>query len=376
MTPTLQRRAFLRLAATGVAVGLAPRPAGGQDTILVGLVRPAERRALADGGALGLDDANALATMFGRRLRLVVETAADAGGAGTAARALFREGAIAVVGGAGAGQADALRDVAAAEGRLFFNAGAQDDVLRGARCERHSFHLVPSVTMCVDALTQWLAGTRRQRRWAIVTDGSPRGREIEAAVQRAARRLGASLSAEAEVTDITLLAVDGAAQRDAGARLRAGGNPVAGIGGDLGTGAGEAAGLGVVGWHHELERFSARELNRRFHRRFGVPLDEMSWAAWAAVKLIGEAGVRAGATDAASLRAFLGTTPPFDGHKGVALTFRPWDQQLRQPLYIVGPRGRAGAGTGPGEVLAQAPRDDLDTIGIGPTETRCPEGKR
>jgi len=373
MTAPVDRRAFLRLAATGAVIGLSPSRASGQDTIVVGLVRPPERRALADGTALGLDDANALATMFGRRLRLVAETAADAGGAGAAARGLVRQGAIAVVGGAGAGHADALRDVAAAEGRLFFNAGAHDDALRGARCERHSFHLVPSVTMCVDALTQWLAGTRQQRRWALVTDGSPRGREIEAAAQRAAGRLGASLSADATASDMTLLAVDGPAQREAAGRLRAAGTPFAGIGADT-ISDGEAAGLWVVGWHHGLERFSARELNRKFRRRFGVPLDETSWAAWAALKMIGEAAVRGGATDAAGLRTFLGTAPPFDGHKGVALTFRPWDQQLRQPLYIIGPRGREGAGSF--EILAQAPREDLDAIGVGLTDTRCQEGKR
>jgi ABC-type branched-subunit amino acid transport system substrate-binding protein len=380
MTTPVHRRAFLRLAATGAAMGLVPRRALAEDTILVGLVRVPHGRALADGAAMGVDDANALATMFGRRLQLVVGAAVDAAGAGSAARALVREGVMAVVGGAGPGHAEALRDVAAAEARLFFNAGAQDDALRGERCERHSYHLAPSVTMCVDALAQWLAGPRRWNRWAIVTDGSPRGREIEAAARRAAGRLGASLSAGPAPSDITLIAVDGASQRGAAGRLRAAGLPFAGIGADTvaDVGAEEGAGFWAVGWHHELERFSARELNRRFRRRFGVPLDETAWAAWAAMKMIGEAAVRGGATDAAGLRAFLGTAPPFDGHKGVALTFRPWDQQLRQPLYIIGPRRRdeVGGARGPFEVLAQAPREDLDAIGIGGTETRCRAGAR
>jgi ABC-type branched-subunit amino acid transport system substrate-binding protein len=374
---SVPRRTFLRFAATGIIVGVAPRRAQGQATIQVGLVRPPERRALADGAALGFDDANALVTMFGRSLKLVTETATDAAAAGTAARALIRQGAIALVGGVGP-HADALRDVAAAERRLFFNAGAPDDALRGARCEGHSFHLVPSVSMSVDALTQWLAGPRKQRRWAMVSDGSLRGREIEAAVHRAAKSLGASLSEDAKAADITLLAVDSAAHRDTAGRLRSAGTPFAGIGVDPGVdaGAGEAGGFWVVGWHHELERFSARELNRKFRRRFSAGLDETSWAAWTALKLIGEAVVRGNATDAAGVRAYLGTAPPFDGHKGAALTFRPWDQQLRQPVYIIGPRGAQGAGQGPFEVLAQAPRDDLDAIGIGQSETRCQEGKR
>jgi ABC transporter substrate binding protein (PQQ-dependent alcohol dehydrogenase system) len=242
---SVSRRAFLRFAVTSAIVGVAPHRAQGQATILVGLVRPPERRALGDGAALGFDDANALVTMFGRSLKLVTETATDAAAAGTTARALIRQGAIALVGGVGP-HADALRDVAAAERRLFFNAGAPDDVLRGARCEGHSFHLVPSVSMSVDALTQWLAGPRKQRRWAMVSDGSPRGREIEAAVQRAAKSLGASLSEDAKAADITLLAVDSAAHRETAVRLRSAGTPFAGIGVDLGVdaGAGEAGGFG------------------------------------------------------------------------------------------------------------------------------------
>ncbi len=378
MTAPIRRRTFLKLAAAGAVVGLSPSRVSAQGVIVVGLVRPPERGALGDGAALGLDDANALATMFNRQVRLVGETAADGPAAGAAARALVKQGAIAIVGGPGAGHADALRDVTAAAQRLFFNAGAHDDALRGARCDRHSFHLVPSVSMGVDALTQWLAGPRKQRRWALVTDGSPRGREIEAATQRAAGRLGASLSEDAKAADMTLLAVDTTAHRETAARLRAAGTPFAGIGVDLGVeaSAGEAGGFWVVGWHHQLERFSARELNRKFRRRFNAGLDETSWAAWAALKLVGEASVRGNVTDAAGLRAYLGTAQDFDGHKGVALTFRPWDQQLRQPVYVIGPRSGEGKGQGPFEVLAQAPREDLDTIGIGLAETRCQEGKR
>jgi ABC transporter substrate binding protein (PQQ-dependent alcohol dehydrogenase system) len=128
-----------------------------------------------------------------------------------------------------------------------------------------------------------------------------------------------------------------------------------------------------VGWHHELERFSARELNNRFRRRLGAPLDEVSWAAWAAVKLVGEAVVRAGATDAAGLTAFLQADPPFDGHKGTALTFRRWDHQLRQPVYILAPRRREEVGDrrGPFAVVADTPGAGLDTLGTTAAESRC-----
>jgi len=149
---------------------------------------------------------------------------------------------------------------------------------------------------------------------------------------------------------------------------------IAGIGeGGLRLPPERAAGIWALGWHHELERFSARELNGRFRRRFNAPLGETSWAAWAAVKLVGEAVVRASATDSPALVAFMESAPPFDGHKGEALTFRKWDHQLRQPLYVVGPRKRdeVGGARGPFAVLADVGLKNPDALGTAMAESRC-----
>jgi len=138
----------------------------------------------------------------------------------------------------------------------------------------------------------------------------------------------------------------------------------------------DVSGIWPVLWHHELERFSARELNSRFRRRFGRPLEGRSWAAWAAVKLLGEAIVRTGTADLPGLLKFLEGAPPFDGHKGRALTFREWDHQLRQPLYLMAPRkkGEAGRRWGSFELVAEVPARgdlDMDMIGEPRGESRC-----
>jgi ABC-type branched-subunit amino acid transport system substrate-binding protein len=372
------RRTFLSRIAVAGGVMLWPRVAGADEVHTVGLVlpaTPAEATALERGAALGLDDANALATMFGKRLRLETRTAADGAAAAQAGRALASARALAVVGGAGAGVADALRD-AAAGAAVFMNVASAADVLRNERCERRAFHLVPSVTMHVDALVQWAVERRKVSRWAITGDGSPRGREIEAAARRALARAGAAIGSAA-AAEMVLLAVDEIAVPAAVARARAEGRAgaVAGIGGDvaLRLGPEEAAGLWSTGWFHELDRFSARELNGRFRRRFAAPFTETAWAAWAALKLIGEGVVRGGATDGGGLVTFLESAPPFDGHKGAPLTFRTWDRQLRQPLYVIGPRKREeiGGTRGPFAVLAYVGSADLDAIGTSQAETRC-----
>jgi ABC-type branched-subunit amino acid transport system substrate-binding protein len=364
--PRIGRRAFLGSLAAGWAL-VAPRVARAEDVFTVGLVLPAETETATEmsrGAAIGLDDANALTTLFGKRLRL------DAG------RASARTGALAVVGVAGPGGGDALLQ-AAADGTPALNVGAPDDRLRNEGCGRKTFHVTPSVSMYADALTQILVDQRKLTRWGVVADGSPRGAEIEAAVRRSVARRGGAVTADTAAADVLLLALDPRAVEAAVGRAIAEGrrpDRIAGLGeAGLRLPPERAAGLWAIGWHHELERFSARELNGRFRRRWNAPMTETAWAAWAAVKLVGEAVARAGAADGDALVAFLESAPPFDGHKGDALTFRKWDHQLRQPLYVAGPRRRddGGAQLGPLAVVGDLSGRDLDALGTAMVDSRC-----
>ena len=374
--PRVGRRTFLGSLAAAGWTSLAPRAARAEDVFTVGVVLPADAEKateLSRGAALGLDDANALATLFGKRLRLETEAARADGQTG---RALARAGALAVVGGVGPGGGEALLQ-AATDGTTVLNVGAPDDRLRNEGCERRAFHVMPSVAMYADALTQVLIEQRKLTRWGVVGDGSPRGAEIEAAVRRSVSRRGGTVTGDAAAADILLLAVDHRGVDAGVARAIAEGrrpDRIAGVGeAGLRLPAERAAGLWAVGWHHELERFSARELNGRFRRRWNAPMTETSWAAWAALKLVGEAVVRAGAGDGAALAAFLESAPPFDGHKGEALTFRRWDHQLRQPLYVAGPRKREdiGGALGPFAVVADVGGKNLDALGTAMADSRC-----
>jgi ABC-type branched-subunit amino acid transport system substrate-binding protein len=374
--PRVGRRTFLGSVAAAGWTSLAPRAARAEDVFTVGVVLPADAEKateLSRGAALGLDDANALATLFGKRLRLETEAARADGQTG---RALARAGALAVVGGVGPGGGEALLQ-AATDGTTVLNVGAPDDRLRNEGCERRAFHVMPSVAMYADALTQVLIEQRKLTRWSVTADGSPRGAEIEAATRQSVARRGGTVTGDAAAADVLLLAVDDRGVDAGMARAIAEGrrpDRIAGIGeAGIRLPAERAAGLWAVGWHYELERFSARELNGRFRRRWNAPMTETSWAAWAALKLVGEAVVRAGAGDGAALAAFLESAPPFDGHKGEALTFRRWDHQLRQPLYVAGPRKREDIGgpLGPFAVLADVGGKNLDALGTAMADSRC-----
>ena len=131
----------------------------------------------------------------------------------------------------------------------------------------------------------------------------------------------------------------------------------------------EEAGV-TQSWHHALEAFGAAQLNDRFRARHGDAMDAPAWEAWMAVKIVAEAALRTGGVQPVALGAHLAKPETrFDGHKGRPLSFRAWDHQLRQPLYVVPPAGR------PVEVPPRAAgvrvADQLDQLGTGASASAC-----
>ena len=113
----------------------------------------------------------------------------------------------------------------------------------------------------------------------------------------------------------------------------------------------------VVLWDTRLERYGAGQLNDRFRAFTEGAMDGPAWAGWMAVKIAWEAFLRS----PNSIRAHLvAETTQFDGHKGVPLSFRKWDHQLRQPLYAVADRitDIPDIGRATGSI-----REILDTLG-------------
>ena len=83
--------------------------------------------------------------------------------------------------------------------------------------------------------------------------------------------------------------------------------------------------------------------------------------------------LRARSPSGKALIAFLERgTSQFDGHKGQPLGFRPWDHQLRQPLYVVTDASKPGVievprGGPPNETSVAR----LDRLGVGAAESAC-----
>ena len=96
-----------------------------------------------------------------------------------------------------------------------------------------------------------------------------------------------------------------------------------------------AAGLTAEAWHWAWDRDGGANLSRRFRRLAQRPMRGEDWAAWIGVKSIVEAVLRTRTADFAKVAAHLKSGDfRVDGSKGQALTFRPWDNQLRQPVQL------------------------------------------
>lgn len=101
-------------------------------------------------------------------------------------------------------------------------------------------------------------------------------------------------------------------------------------------------------------------------------MTDRDYAAWLAVRAIGEAAARTNATDHAAIVGFM-RSERFElaGFKGARLSFRSWDGQLRQPVLLATPRALVSVSPQPG-FLHQF--SELDTLGIDKPETKCRMG--
>jgi ABC transporter substrate binding protein (PQQ-dependent alcohol dehydrogenase system) len=110
-------------------------------------------------------------------------------------------------------------------------------------------------------------------------------------------------------------------------------------------------------------------VQRRFEKFAGRWMYERDYTAWLTVRIIGEAVTRTGGADPQAIHDYLrGDQFEIAAFKGEGLTFRKWNQQLRQPILIVGPRMLVSVSPQPGFLHRVTP---LDTMGYDEPESEC-----
>jgi ABC transporter substrate binding protein (PQQ-dependent alcohol dehydrogenase system) len=256
------------------------------------------------------------------------------------------------------------------------NISEADDRLRQDSCRARLLNLAPSDRMRADALAQTLLS----RKWGsvlLLAGPSPRDAERAATAQAAIKRYGLKLAAqkpfklsadprERDLANPLLLTQgahdvvwvvdsDGEFARSLPYRT-ATARPVVGD-----------AGLVALAWHAQYDRYGATQVSRRFQRAAQRPMGANDWLSWMAGKALVAAALAAPQGPVAAFQKAL-SEGEIDGSKGVTMSFRAWDGQLRQPLLLTD--GQGVIGTAPVEGV-QHPKNNLDTLGVDAPEKLC-----
>jgi ABC transporter substrate binding protein (PQQ-dependent alcohol dehydrogenase system) len=279
--------------------------------------------------------------------------------------------------------ADAYPPLAAAvRGRdlLLFNVSEPDDALRRDLCAAEFVHVYPSRAQLMDGLVQYVVS----RKWTNLLElqgPSSDDTAMTTAFEHSAQKFGAHVVAQRkfkpgtdprdrEQNDPALLS---AINRDFDVAFIADSDfdfartvpyhlvrprPIIG-----------SIDLEPVAWHWTWDHNGAPQVNSRFEKRSGGRhMEGADWAAWVAVKMIVQSVLHTRSADFSTQRAFILGGGSFDGDKGLAVSVRAWDHQVRQAVLLAAPY----------EVIANAPiegflhqTNELDTLGDDQPESAC-----
>jgi ABC transporter substrate binding protein (PQQ-dependent alcohol dehydrogenase system) len=280
----------------------------------------------------------------------------------------------------------AVADLPEMKDRVLLNIRLSDDELRMEQCRSNVFHLPPSWAMRADALSQYLIW-KKWPKWFLIAGKGTKDQQYAAAIRRSATKFGAKL-----VEEKTYNFDAGSRRTDSGhqqiqtqmpllTQTKADYDVI--FAADAEEAFGDyllfrtfiprpvvgSHGLVAVGWHRSFEQYAGTQMQNRFERAANRAMTERDYYGWLAVRVFGEAVLRTSASDAKTVKSYL-LSKDFEvaGFKGQGLTFRSWDQQMRQPLLLSGPRA----------LVSISPQDGFlhkyyttDTLGFDKPETKC-----
>jgi len=331
------------------------------------------------GAELGLEDNNTTGRFLKQRYSLLSKRVEAPEEIPAVVQQWLDQGVRLLVADLPAAQLKALADQASEHQALVINAGSYADELRTDQCMSNTLHTLPSRAMLTDALGQW-SNARRLKNWLLIQGSQPEDLAYAAALQRSAKRFGLNIvaqktwdfdtdlrrTAQNELplftqTDEYDLVVVADERGDFGEYVMFNTwypRPVAGT-----------QGLSPVAWHRVVEQWGAAQLQSRFEKLSQRWMNSKDYAAWAAVRSIGEAVTQTQSNKASELFKFmLSDQFQLAGFKGRKLNFRQWSGQLRQPIPLVQPRSLVSQPPLEGFLH---PTTDLDTLGFDKPESNC-----
>ncbi|ASJ70225.1 ABC transporter substrate-binding protein [Granulosicoccus antarcticus] len=335
------------------------------------------------GAQLGLNDNQTTGNFLGHAYSMESVVATENGDIVELVRPFVEAGRVLIVADLDAADLITLADTFAEA--LLFNVRSTDNHLRNESCRAGIFHVAPSRAMLTDALAQFLSW----KRWdelVLVTGRHENDRLYAQSLQQSMKRFGLKI-----VENKNWTSVPGARRTDSGhhsvqqeipvfSRFKdhdlvlvadeqdefgeyfsyrmTEPRPVAGT-----------QGLVPTSWDRTQEQWGATQIQRRFHQLAGRDMTERDYAAWAALRAIAEGVTKTSSAQVQQVREYLLSKDfKLAAFKGVPLTFRGWNGQLRQPILLVAPRMLVSVSPQEG-FLHQV--SELDTLGIDEPESVC-----
>ncbi len=278
-----------------------------------------------------------------------------------------------------AGQMLSIADLPAAQKMILFDAATTDDALRNEQCRANVLHILPSRAMRADALAQYMM-KKRWTKWFLVVGRRSEDQLFAEAIKRSAKRFNMSLVAE-KVWEHTYDARR-TAQSDVAVFSQVDDYDVLVVADERGE-FGEyldyrtwlprpvigTQGLIATAWHRTHEQWGAVQIQNRFKEQAGRWMEEQDYAAYLAVRAVGEAAARTQSNELKPIKEYLVSEKlTLQGYKGTPLSFRAWDGQLRQPVLLSAPRSLVAVAPIEGFLH---PKTELDTLGYDQPESHC-----
>jgi ABC transporter substrate binding protein (PQQ-dependent alcohol dehydrogenase system) len=281
----------------------------------------------------------------------------------------------------------AVADLPEAKNSILMNVRSSAEILRQERCRENVFHVIPDWAMRADALAQYLI-LKKWPRWLVVRGDSPEDKDYVAQIERAAKRYGGKI-----VQEIVYPFPPGSRNTDSGYQQvqsqipqvtqSAPAHDVIWVvdnqeffgdyfpyrtsSPDLIVG---TQGLQAIAWDKSYTEYGSMTFQNDLFKLAKRDSTERDYNAWIALRALTDAAMRSGKTTVPEIKEYiLSDEFNLEGHKGIALNFRRWDHQMRQPIIL---------GGGTRTIVSKSPQEGFlheknltDTLGYDEPETKC-----
>lgn len=318
--------------------------------------------------SLAVDELNAAGGLLGRKIELVAEDSVNPQTAVTKAQKLVeRDKVLTLIGEINSASALAIGEQVARYRIPFFNTGANSDALRGKNCNRFMFHIEGCNTMYTKTIGTWQKAENKIRgaKWYMLTADYAFGHDLFRVSSRFLKENGGELvnndmvptntpdysayilkirQARPDFVYINLAGVD---QTNFLKQYKEYNLPYPVAGGVMDTMPFWAAGIDSISghwqslWYHGLNVPAAQAFTKRFRDKNGFPPDNQAWGDYVGVMIMAQSITETKSTDMAKVIEYLEKGATFDILKARRGTFRPWDHQLLQEMYVVKVKDKA-----------------------------------